>query len=321
MPRRNIWLSIFICLGLAVWANACDDGDDDTGGDTDTDTDTDVCEYLHDLVQSLCGPVLPQMIECCQTQWDEILDMDVMVECIENASDCYDVMDCDTLAAYCHPGDCPAALLDCPGFTGDPWQIYDAWLCASWLMSSEYSPYWLRICDLGECVPEHVITYELCGPDGFEVCEGGLADPDNGLCWQNAPDPELRSWFEASEHCEGLTLEGYDDWRLPTVGELRTLIQGWPNTETDGPCGVSDECYELSCWSYSDCDGGGYLDGPGNSGCYWSPALSGYCHRYWTQSLFEASGVKAWYVDFNSGAIDFDAQSADQAVRCVRVLD
>lgn len=30
-------------------------------------------------------------------------------------------------------------------------------------------------------------------------------------------------WPDAIEYCEGLELEGHDDWRLPTMAELKTL--------------------------------------------------------------------------------------------------
>ena len=45
---------------------------------------------------------------------------------------------------------------------------------------------------------------------------------------------------EAEEYCENLVEKGHDDWRLPGISELRTLVQNCENTEIEGKCRIRD---------------------------------------------------------------------------------
>jgi len=48
-------------------------------------------------------------------------------------------------------------------------------------------------------------------------------DPKTGLEWQRESPGEM-SWYEAQEYAKSLSLNGKDDWRLPTAAELETLL-------------------------------------------------------------------------------------------------
>jgi hypothetical protein len=48
-------------------------------------------------------------------------------------------------------------------------------------------------------------------------------DPKTGLEWQCESAGEM-SWGEAMEYAQSLLLNGKEDWRLPTVLELDTLL-------------------------------------------------------------------------------------------------
>lgn len=44
-----------------------------------------------------------------------------------------------------------------------------------------------------------------------------------GLIWTGRDNGEGISWFDANSYCSNLELGGFDDWRLPEIGELETL--------------------------------------------------------------------------------------------------
>jgi len=54
--------------------------------------------------------------------------------------------------------------------------------------------------------------------------DGTVLDIKNNLLWQQSPPEGIYTWKEANEYCKSLTLAGYSDWRLPTIEELKTLI-------------------------------------------------------------------------------------------------
>ncbi len=53
-----------------------------------------------------------------------------------------------------------------------------------------------------------------------------VIDNTTKLQWQDNSDAKTvrKTWSEAKEYCENLTLGGYDDWRLPSASELLTLL-------------------------------------------------------------------------------------------------
>ncbi len=57
----------------------------------------------------------------------------------------------------------------------------------------------------------------------------------DGLMYQNQPFTERYTWQQAKEYCQGLTLDGYSDWRLPNRKELDSLqtIKGHKNLNGD----------------------------------------------------------------------------------------
>jgi hypothetical protein len=53
---------------------------------------------------------------------------------------------------------------------------------------------------------------------------GTVTDTAMKLMWQQADDGRPRDWSQSLAYCEGLTLAGYTDWRLPNIKELQTLV-------------------------------------------------------------------------------------------------
>lgn len=63
----------------------------------------------------------------------------------------------------------------------------------------------------------------------------GTVTQGTGLMWQKENDDEMRTWDSAIAYCKGLSLAGYNDWRLPNIEELKLLIdegQGFPPINT-----------------------------------------------------------------------------------------
>ena len=51
-----------------------------------------------------------------------------------------------------------------------------------------------------------------------------VLDITTNLSWQGVDGGPGRDWGTAVEYCEALDLDGYDDWRLPKIEELQTII-------------------------------------------------------------------------------------------------
>lgn len=147
---------------------------------------------------------------------------------------------------------------------------------------------------------------------------GGMVwlDSSTGLVWQVMPDSGYVNWMEAVQYCDDLVLDAKQDWRLPSISELRSLISGCSGTETDGACEVTDSCRSGSCqtdFCYS-CEFG---DGPSN-GCYGVAELSDGCDHYWSGTTVTESNDRAWAIGFASGFIYKPRVSYAFHARCVR---
>jgi hypothetical protein len=57
----------------------------------------------------------------------------------------------------------------------------------------------------------------------FEWDEEVVTDAATGLGWQRG-HLEAATWLDSLAGCEALVLGGHDDWRLPTLKELQTLV-------------------------------------------------------------------------------------------------
>ena len=102
-----------------------------------------------------------------------------------------------------------------------------------------------------------------------------ITDNLTGLMWMQTPDITFRTWQEALDYANNLTLCGYSDWRLPDVNELEGLAAnaGVPNSvawlNTQGFSNVHTEYYWSSttyagnttfAWTINMDDGDVFLD-------------------------------------------------------------
>jgi len=154
--------------------------------------------------------------------------------------------------------------------------------------------------------------------DGDPAELGIYIDPITGLYWQNPPSTSAMIFSDAIQYCQDLSLGGVTDWRLPSISELRFLIQGCVNTTKDGACPVTDTCTKTSCWNGLTCNGCGVGSGPGPDACYWYDDFTGTCSWYWSSSRVSGSTTFSWSVVFDEGKIAQNLTITSSYARCVR---
>ena len=161
--------------------------------------------------------------------------------------------------------------------------------------------------------------------DGSGVGAGGVGaggsgsnstvwtDPATDLTWPNV-HLEPMSWQDANTYCNDLDFGGHDDWRLPTISELRTLVRGCTTQSSDGACGVTDTCVTSDCQDTCyPCVSG---HGPTN-GCYGPAELPDECGCFWSSTFYASATDLWWDFDFEDGFIDTNDYNVN-LVRCVR---
>jgi len=110
-------------------------------------------------------------------------------------------------------------------------------------------------------------------------------DGYTGLTWQDNRDVKenLVTYKKAYHYCKELRLGGFEDWRVPTITELLTLV------------------------SYNK----------------YKPAILGGFNFvednfYWSSTRYKNNSTKNWGVDFRDGSSEANGISYDRRVRCVR---
>jgi uncharacterized protein (TIGR02145 family) len=156
-------------------------------------------------------------------------------------------------------------------------------------------------------------TAEVSGPGSSSPGAATWTDSITGLEWQIDPAGETMGWDDARNHCAALG----EGWRLPTVGELRSLIRGCSKTGAGGSCTVTDRCLPWSRCRNDDCGGCDPRTGSDDA-CSWPSELQGTCIWYWSSSPDEDRPLSAWYVFFDGGAVNVNGVLGEMQVRCVR---
>jgi len=109
-----------------------------------------------------------------------------------------------------------------------------------------------------------------------------ITDTATGLEWTKADAPSRLSWQAGQDWCAGLRIGGHEDWRMPTIRELLTLVD-----------------YER-CKPAAD------------------PALGLQSYDYWSSSTYQGSPGNAWVVYFFGGDTNADFKTLNGYVRGVR---
>ena len=146
-----------------------------------------------------------------------------------------------------------------------------------------------------------------CGGDTGDTGNTGDNFPNehDSLNWSDASS-SFMTWDEAVTYCENL------GGRLPTISELRTLIQNCSGTETGGECGVTDACLsDDNCGNdaCSECEND-------ESGKY---SVFGDTAWFWTSSELSGDASLVWAVYFGNGLVHGYYKSDHYgSVRCAK---
>lgn len=116
--------------------------------------------------------------------------------------------------------------------------------------------------------------------------DGTVTDKSTGLMWQQEIGGEM-NWKDALAYCGNLSLAGYGDWRLPTVEELKSIVQ----------------------LNY------GLLDNLLLNMMYFSDTL---VTGHWSSTTDAELPDSAWYVDFDDGRDYISKKSESYHARAVR---
>ena len=85
----------------------------------------------------------------------------------------------------------------------------------------DISPSWHRILAANDGA-------DSCHSSRFFCVMGGAAvlDRETGLVWEQAPSSAPENWFSAVRHCQNAQIGGRYGWRLPSIEEMRSLLDG-----------------------------------------------------------------------------------------------
>ncbi|MBT5740204.1 DUF1566 domain-containing protein [Candidatus Woesearchaeota archaeon] len=188
------------------------------------------------------------------------------------------------------------------------------------------------------CVDNAVWSEDSCGEESLEescgtnqYCEdamckytssfvdngdGTVRDDETGNVWQKGISPEEMSRRDGIIYCEDLSLGGSSNWRLPTIGELRTLVIGCPDTALGGSCNVSeDDCTDY--WGCRDSSCGGCERDSGPDGCYFPREFSNSCNSFWS-STFETPVRNAWGISYRTSGLWAGSVNSSEFIKCIK---
>ena len=126
------------------------------------------------------------------------------------------------------------------------------------------------------CPPVHAI-----GP--YTDKNNTVIDQGTGLEWQRTDNGTQKTWQNALAYCENLSLDSKNDWRLPNIRELKSLVdysKYYPAIAPDIPC---------------------------QSSTYWSAT-----------TVTNYDPASAWSVFFGNGDDIWKVKTKSYHVRCVR---
>ena len=113
-----------------------------------------------------------------------------------------------------------------------------------------------------------------------------VKDSQTALQWQDDSEAKTvgKNWSDAIDHCENLSLGGHDDWRLPNINELRSI--------------VNDRGYDPAIYEK-----------------FFLNINTAY---YWSSTSDTLNNDHAWIIGFSNGRSGSITKDSGYYVRCVR---
>ncbi len=118
--------------------------------------------------------------------------------------------------------------------------------------------------------------------------DGTVTDSCTGLMWQRETAPGTYTWQQALSHCQELEHAGYQDWRLPNVMELVSILDyGRWNHAAEPLFVVEEDPVDGRSW-------------------------------YWSSTTFVGMPTSARIADFERGGVNRNVKTTQYFVRAVR---
>jgi len=134
----------------------------------------------------------------------------------------------------------------------------------------------------------------------FHVEQGVATDSATGLMWMRCPlgmkwgdnlcsgKPTRYKWDEAMQTANRLSYAGHKNWRVPTIDELKTLIDNVVGNSDIGIPYINNLVFPRTL--YREINGE-------KSATYWSSSpVAGYSYYAWV--VFFLSGIDFWYYKY-----------------------
>ena len=114
-----------------------------------------------------------------------------------------------------------------------------------------------------------------------------ILDTNKLIMWQDDSDAKTitKTWIDAINYCDTLTLAGFSDWRLANINELISVL--------------SIETPNIAIESiFSNISDSGY--------------------KYWSSTTFTNDTTNAWSIYFKTGKIQTNLKTENNYLRCIR---
>lgn len=153
--------------------------------------------------------------------------------------------------------------------------------------------------------------------------DGTLTDTRTGLMWLRCPlgqtwtgaacdgEPDYRDWPSALVAADGGVFAGFNDWRLPNIKELASIVEQRCRMPAQNASLFPARADELVTVQ---------PDPPADPGDPQPPAIPE-AYLFWTASPFALNANYAWVVDFRNGVDTIKTKGSALRVRLVRDRD